>query len=351
MTLKKVTLGDGRNVLVDAKRLAVWDSFAKQNASAMRDAHLIGDSGDSALYHFINQMTYLEEVTFKRQYIPTQAQELVPMDFRGGEHIDSVTYKVYDGAGLGRRKATGSGQVHTTAGAYALKTFPVVSGEQGYGYDTEELRKSAFMRQPVNEDKMVEAVEAYNRHINLVALFGEGELTGLFNNALVSNSAVANFTGNWANPSTAAANILSDINTAINTVHRASGFNDYPTHLVVPSIAYSALVSRQLPNTQVSVLEYLMKNNICSSNQRPFQIVSGYGLDSYTGSSTAGSGGGNTRALYFVKNPLRVVMEIPLPQRFLAPQLVNFSVLVPGEYKYSGVEYRYPTSALYQDGV
>ena len=119
-TLKRITLGDGRSVHVDANRLAIWDSFVKRNASDMRSSQIIGDSGDSAMYFFINQMTFLEETAFARQYIPTQAKELVPMDFRGGEHVDSVTYKVYDGAGLGRRKATGSGQVHTAASAYAL---------------------------------------------------------------------------------------------------------------------------------------------------------------------------------------------------------------------------------------
>lgn len=348
--LKQITLGDGRQVEVDERRYRVWDSFAKRNA----DVLFTNDSGDGALYQFINQMTFLEETTFARQYIPTQAQELVPMDFRGGEHIDSVTYRVSDGVGRGRRKANSSGQVHTTDKAYALKTFPVVSGEAGYKYSTEELRKSAFLRIPLNEERMVEAVEAYNRHINQVALYGEGELTGLFNNALVSNTPVTGFSGNWAAQATTPDEVLGDVNLGINAVWTASGFNDYPTHLVVPPAAYQSLISRRLTNTNTSVLEFLMKNNLCAANGKPFNIVAGYGLDNNTAgspSSTAGSGGGNTRALYFVKNPLRVLMEIPLPQRFLAPQLVNFDVLVPGEYKYSGVEFRYPSSALYQDGV
>ena len=349
--MKKVTLGDGRPVTVDARRLAVWESFVKQHATEMRSASIIGDSGDGALYNYINQMTFLEELTYARQYIPTQAQDLVPMDFRGGEHIDSVTYRISDASGIGRRKATGSGQVHTVDKAYALKTFPVVSGEAGYQYNTEELRKSAFLRVPLNEDRMVEAVEAYNRHINNVALFGEGELTGLFNNASVSNTAVSGFTGTWSTAASVAT-ILADINAAIIKVWTASGFNDFPTHLVCPPTAYGSLVSRQLPNTNMNMLKFILENNICAQNQKPFTIVAGLGLDDYTaGSSTTGSGGGKTRALYYVKNPLRVVMEIPLPQRFLAPQLVNFSVLVPGEYKYSGVEFRYVSSALYQDGV
>ena len=52
-----------------------------------------------------------------------------------------------------------------------------------------------------------------------------------------------------------------------------------------------------------------------------------------------------------VKSDTRLVMHIPLALRFLAPQLVGLSVQVPGEYKYSGVEFRYPKSAYYMDGL
>lgn len=352
-TLKQITLGDGRMVEVAAKRYQAWDSFVR----AKQNDIFAGDAGDGALSFFISQMTFLEETTFKRQYIPTQAEDLVPMDFRGGDHITSVTYRVSDATGIGRRKAAGSTQVHTADVAYTLKTFPVVPGEQGYQYNTEELRQSAYLRIPLNEDRMVESVEAYRRHINQVALYGEGELTGLFNNASVSHTAVSPFTGGWASATATPNTILSDVNLAINKVWTASGFNDWPTHCVAPPAAYQALVGTQLPHTNTSILKFLLENNLCAQNGRPFQIVAGYGLDNgatynATGASqTAGSGGGYTRAVYYVKNPLRVVMEIPLPQRFLAPQLVNFDVKVPGEYKYSGVEVRYPSSMLYQDGV
>jgi hypothetical protein len=53
----------------------------------------------------------------------------------------------------------------------------------------------------------------------------------------------------------------------------------------------------------------------------------------------------------YVKSDQRLVAHIPLPLRFLAPQLVGLSVDVPGEYKYSGVEFRYPGSAYYSDGI
>jgi hypothetical protein len=73
-------------------------------------------------------------------------------------------------------------------------------------------------------------------------------------------------------------------------------------------------------------------------------ITAGYGLD------TAGING-TARMLGYVKSDTRLVMHVPLPLRFLAPQLVGLSVEIPGEYKYSGVEWRYPSSAVYYDGI
>ena len=70
----------------------------------------------------------------------------------------------------------------------------------------------------------------------------------------------------------------------------------------------------------------------------------GFGLD------TAGSGS-TRRMMAYVKSDTRLVMHVPLALRFLAPQLVGLSVQVPGEYKYSGVEFRYPKSAYYMDGI
>ena len=43
-------------------------------------------------------------------------------------------------------------------------------------------------------------------------------------------------------------------------------------------------------------------------------------------------------------------MHLPMPLRFLAPQLVGLDVKIPGEYKYSGTIVRYVKSAYYQDG-
>ena len=62
--------------------------------------------------------------------------------------------------------------------------------------------------------------------------------------------------------------------------------------------------------------------------------------------------GDRVRAYIFdVRKESRVKMHIPVELQFLAPQYVGLEVEIPGTYRYSGVEWRYPKSALYQDGL
>ena len=73
-------------------------------------------------------------------------------------------------------------------------------------------------------------------------------------------------------------------------------------------------------------------------------VVPGFGLE------TAGTGN-TTRAVFYVKSPDRLVMHIPQPLRFLAPQAVNLSIKVPGTYRYAGLEVRYLKSMYYMEGM
>jgi hypothetical protein len=91
-------------------------------------------------------------------------------------------------------------------------------------------------------------------------------------------------------------------------------------------------------------LQLVRESNLCLELGKPTpNFFAGYTLD------TAGVGG-TTRCIAYVKSPTRLIMHLPLPLRFLAPQLQALDVRIPGEYKYSGVMLRYPKSMYYQDG-
>jgi hypothetical protein len=97
--------------------------------------------------------------------------------------------------------------------------------------------------------------------------------------------------------------------------------------------------------SDTTILKYLLENNIAKLERGiDLRIRPCYGLN------TAGSGG-TRRAIYYVRKESRLKMHIPVELQFLAPQYVGLEVEIPGTYRYSGVEWRYPKSALYQDNL
>lgn len=345
MPLKKIQLGDGRIVTVDEARFAQFDAIRPGLNNIIGDSSPIGArDAQEAMAFLVSQLAYTENTVFERQYQPMQYEQLLPVSFEAGEWADSIRYEIYDYAGRGKRTSGKGKDINLVDVAYADKSFPVLYGDIGYDYTQEELRRTAFLRRPISERKLAAAIDGYRRHMNDVGLFGETSsgITGLFNNASVPQGNAP--TGGWgvATPD----NILADINALIQNVWTNTAYNDQVTDIVIAPGAFSTISFKPRSTTSdTTILNFIKQNNIAKV-QRGVDInfTPGYGLD------TAGAGS-TRRMVGYVKSDTRLVMHIPLPLRFLAPQLVGLSVQVPGEYKYSGVEFRYPKSAYYMDNI
>ena len=348
MPTKKIQLGDGRTVEVDESRFNAFDSL-RSNSEVSR--LLIGDGAfgrdaNEALAFMVSQLSYTEAQVFERQYQPMQYEQLIPLSYEAGEWADSIRYEVYDYAGRGKRSSGKGRDINLVDVAYADKSFPVVNGNIGYDYTTEELRRTAFLRRPISERKLAAAIDGYRRHMNDVGLFGAAAdgLTGLFNNANVPHGNAP--VGAWTTGPKTPAQILSDINALIQLVWTNTAYNDMITDIVIAPTAYAYIsATPRSDNSDKTILQYVKENNIAKVERNiDINFTAGYGLD------TAGDSG-SKRMLGYVKSDMRLVMHVPLPLRFLAPQLIGLSVQIPGEYKYSGVEWRYPKSAYYMDGL
>lgn len=348
MPTKKIQLGDGRVVEVDESRFNAFDGL-RSNPEVSR--LLIGDGAfgrdaQEALSFMVSQLSYTEAQLFERQYQPMQYEQLIPLSYEAGEWADSIRYEIYDYAGRGKRSNGKGRDINLVDVAYADKTFPVVNGNIGYDYTTEELRRTAFLRRPISERKLAAAIDGYRRHMNDVGLYGAAAdgLTGLFNNANVpqGNAPV----GAWTTGPKTPAQILSDINALIQLVWTNTAYNDMITDIVIAPTPYAYISSTpRSDNSDKTILQYVKENNIAKVERNiDINFTAGYGLDT-------GGAGSTKRMLGYVKSDMRLVMHVPLPLRFLAPQLIGLSVQVPGEYKYSGVEWRYPKSAYYMDGL
>lgn len=293
----------------------------------------------------IGQLTYLEQKAFARWYNPLKYETVLAgcFDYSAGPQAKAVDYLVSDGVGIGRRMSPGANDVPMVDVAYAKVTIPVQSGGIGYDYTQEDLRTSAFLRQPLSNTKQVQSVLAYKRHMNFVALQGEAasNLKGLYNNA--SATAAARASGAvW--DSATADTIVADIIDAYSKFRTGTGGNEVPTKIIFPLSTRNLLYKPRSTVSDTTIQKFIEDTlNVTIEDDIALDTVALGG---------AGLGAGATKRVVFL-NPQNdnIVFHIPMPLQFLAPQLQGYRVMVPAEYKYAGLEVRRIQTVRYMDTV
>jgi hypothetical protein len=332
-----LTVGDGRE---KTRR----PSFAAKDAQ-------------EALFFLVSQLAYTEAGLFARSYQPLQYKDLIPQDYSAGEAADVIRYEIYDEVGQADDVNPKSDDIPTVDVLYADKTYPVSHAGIGYDFTTQELRATAFLRRPLPERKLHAAMQAYDQFLNVVGLSGrvKKNYTGLLNNTTITHAVTPSGKAWSAASGITAAEIVSDFNFGLNAVWVGSKFTVIPDTVGIPSFAWQYINAVPATGTtgsfQVSVLKYLMENNLSVAKNVPLNIVPIYRANTVGNGGTGPGASAASRAVFYRKTDQDLIQHVPLPLRFLAPQLVGLKVKVPGEFRYAGVEVRRPPSFYYMDGV
>ncbi|MGL4896560.1 MAG: major capsid family protein, partial [Shewanella sp.] len=185
------------------------------------------------------------------------------------------------------------------------------------------------------------AFRGSQEHSQRVAYFGDASrgMTGLFNNP---NLAIDNSTVNWATGT--GQDIVNDLNSLLVKVWIDSANTHLPNAIAIDSARYATISSRRMDTgTDTTILEFFKKNNL-------YTTTTGQEIRIFPRLQLKGAGvGGKDRMLAYELNDDNLGMCNPIPWRAIAPQMKNLSIVVPAEYKISGVEFRFPFSAAYRD--
>jgi hypothetical protein len=325
------------------------------------------DSTDPLAWN-ISELAYLEAKMLKKQRAATFYKRLVPLSFEAPPWATTVETQVFDEIGVAELSASDSTDMPFADARFDRVVIEVKGGKIGYHYDIQEMIESAQLKKPLPEIRMAAAFTAHDRHMNLVALKGEARTgqKGLWNQAGVTP--VAATTGSWDNPATDVLGIIDDLCKPIAAVHENTGGNDFVTTVAMPLKLLSALGSRILTVTSggttiatpMSVLEYVKANNVSKlaggidiefvgipddpNSTAADASLSTAGTLSHTSTTKKTS-----RVVFYVKNPERLVMYIPLSLTFLAPQPRNTDIVIAGRYRYTSPKLLYPKSMYYLD--
>lgn len=300
----------------------------------------------AALGFVISQTSHIEQQVNEVRYPDIQYPFLIPVDTSAHPFAKTVTYFSADRIGQAKwingnaddmPKATTERTKHETS---------VFMAGIGYGYGFEEINQAQMLGINLTADDAMAARRAYEEFVDTIALEGDAAkgFEGLFNTSAITPAAAT--TGDWSNVSTTGDQILADVNNALSNMHVNTKTVELADTLLLPWSCQNLIASKRLGDTNMTVLEFLRRNNVYTATTgQQITIRGSRRLD------TAGVSGVR-RMVAYRRDPRVLKLHIPMPHRFLPVyQAGPLRFEVPGVFRLGGLDIRYPGAVTYIDGI
>lgn len=220
-------------------------------------------------------------------------------------------------------------------------TTPLTPWGMEVSYSIFELQKAMQVGRPIDVQKYDAMKFKHQLDIDQQVYMGDEGIgvKGLLNNdAVVAKSNL----GPVNVKTMSAEDAVNLFNTVLESSWKATQYIRIPDTILIPPALFAALASKQLPNVDKNVLEYVLQNNIAVSNGgkltiRPVKWLNDSSINS-----------GNGRLVAYTK--ARDVVRFPLVQlQSMAPQFRDFMQSVPYYGALGGVEFVRPEMVYYGD--
>lgn len=241
--------------------------------------------------------------------------------------------------------------------------IPVMQADYGKNiarvFNWAQYMKISYIEKQKFQNIALNLEEALNKGIHLLfdhfcdknvyTGFTKVASTGLLNNANVTRVTAAN---NEAGTSTAwddkdADEILKDFNDALTAVWIANDMAEdaLPNQILIPVYQFGQLVTRKVGVTgDKSILTYIKENNIVEQQGKKLEIVPcKYCYHAGTGTTD--------RMVVYINNVDKIRYHQTAPLRRQPTEIANLSFNTPYVAQISEVEFCYPTTVYYVDGI
>jgi hypothetical protein len=309
------------------------------------------DAQQSARAFLLSQKTHIETAAIDIRYPDIQYPSLIPIDTSANEWAKSITFFSNDRLGRAQWFHHMAKDIPRADVVREKFEHTIEMAAIGYGYTLQELGEAQLVPGTnLQTDRAAAARRAYEEFMEDVAFRGDTEKawTGLVNDPNVSAS-FAEFDGTgsssaWSDKT--ADQVLRDLNDVLTGIWVESLTVEMADTLLLPLAAMSALATRRIPETTMTIMEFIKKNNAYTMNSgAPLTIRAVRGLE------TAGEGD-TGRIVAYRKDAQVLKMHIPMAHRFLGVwQDGPLQFEVPGIFRTGGVEIRRPGAVRYLDGV
>lgn len=281
------------------------------------------------------------------------------------DEVSSFTLTTYGSAG-----GLGAGQGIGTGKSWSGKNTTEISGVSvdiaktpqplrvwslEIKYTILELESAARVGRPIDQQKYAALQLKHQMDCDEQAYFGDTTMgdTGLTNKASVTNVTPAangaQGTPQWTTKTPA--EILADVNTAIQSVWSASAWAVMPTRILLPPAQYGYLSTQLISNAgSQSVLKYLRDNNVLTSTGRgpldfyPVKWLIGAGAGGTIGTPSVDRMMIYTKAENYIRWPMTPLQRTPVQYDGIYHKTTYYGRL-------GVVEVVYPDTIGYVDGI
>lgn len=309
---------------------------------------------DSTLAYFVNQLDNLDRKLYEPLYNVTWGRDI---NLRTGITManESTSFIRSNIGGIGTQRAQGKPWISPNT-----TTLPGVSvnGErvvlplrllgQEISYTSVELERSQLVGQPIDAQKFDAMNIMYQMNTDEMVYVGDTDVgaTGLVNSSLVTSGSVANGaagTPGWATKTPD--EILKDVNDMVTAAWQASGFAACPDKVLLPPAQFAYISSQKVSTAgNVSILQFLEDNSISLR-------VNGRKLDIQPVKWLTGRGASGADRMVAYTNQEDKVRFPMVPVRRETPYYLGIKFNAPYIWAFGEVEFIYPETVIYRDGI
>ncbi len=309
---------------------------------------------DSTLAYFVNQLDNLDRKLYEPLYNVTWGRDI---NLRTGITManESTSFIRSNIGGIGTQNAQGKPWISPNT-----TTLPGVSvnGErvvlplrllgQEISYTSVELERSQLIGQPIDTQKFDAMNIMYQMNTDEMVYVGDTDVgaKGLLNSSLVTSGAVANGaagTPAWATKTPD--EILKDVNDMVTAAWQASGFAVCPDKVLLPPAQFAYISSQKVSTAgNVSILQFLEDNSIALR-------VNGRKLEIQPVKWLTGRGASGADRMVAYTNQEDKVRFPMVPVRRETPYYLGIKFNAPYIWAFGEVEFLYPETVIYRDGI
>ena len=279
------------------------------------------DSADQTSVFFARELDYVKSQSYDVEYPELTALQLFPISSEADPGAETVTYYTYDKQGLAKVIDNYSTDLPRADVDGKPSYAKIKSIGASYGYSVQEMRASKLAGKGLDSRKAESARYAIDNKINTIAWCGDAE-SGLMGVLSMGQSipfytiGVGGTTGKTKWTEKDADEILNDINGMAKQVAKSTKNVERPDTLCVPADVYMDIATRRIPNTETTVLSFLLEHSPYIKN-----IVSTAELDADSpetnpyaeGAAGVSENNGVGVAFLFKNDARKLSLENPLP--------------------------------------